>query len=646
MSELSERERSLEEDDILTRSTKKYKDHHHTPLGATETPSSPPLGSYRDRLVGAIPGAYEQAFGFDSPMQEDVESDEEVETPGAGCVAIGLTREEKLRIRAPWASSLIVKTFGRNVGFMYISTKTRSLWNPVGRMDCIDIGHDYFLIKFELQTDLDNVLKGGPWFVGPHFLAIRQWEPDFRPSSATFSSVAVWVRFPELPLEYYEPSILKKMGNAIGPVLRFDSHIVNGVRGRYARLCIQVNLDKPLPQSILIGQGRVQAIQYEGINQLCFSCGRIGHRKENCPFVIRAPSPPKTANDENPESTTAQTHTDTTPTETTQASSEELFGQWMMVTRRKKPATPKHVTSASQVGEAISPIAGSLNNASSFTGQREGKRKSYGFSEKVPPITTQTTSTRRNKDKGKGKSVILKTTPHPKSTPTFLSDSQLLSNQTHTPTRELSSPTPPIFSFGHGSTSGQMGDLSPKQDHPSGQRDHHRDTSRSHLGLGLVRSRDDEGLAKHFPTHGEEQDLRVSRSLRSGVDAHSKSVVVLPHGSTSSSTPRSNDFKLLCSNVAAVPLRTLTDRARGGTSVQRNCSTENLADNPDGMCCDKQHLSGEADAILHANPSLHSSDQKLNGATGTSETCNDSIPEYLEAERGVDPSMEIEGSGR
>ncbi|GMY20060.1 reverse transcriptase [Fagus crenata] len=315
-----------------------------------------------------------------------------------------------------------------------------------------------------------------------------------------------------------------------------------------------------------------------------------------------------------------------------------------MVTRRKKSATPKHVISASQVGTVISPIAGSLNNTSSFTGQREGKRKSYSFSEKMPPITTQVTSTRRNKDKGKGKSVILKTTPHPKSTPTFLSDSQLLSNQTHTPTREHSTPTPPIFSFGHGSTSGQMGDPSPKQDHPSGRHDHRRDSSRSHLDLGLVRSRDDEGLAKHFPTHSEEQELRVSRSLRSGVDAHSKSVVVLPHGSTSSSAPRSNDFKLLCSNLAAVPLRTLTDRARGGASVQRNCSTENLADNPDGMCCNEQHLSGEADAILHANPSLHSSDQKLNGATGTSETCNDSFPEYLEAERGVDPSMEIEGN--
>ena len=31
----------------------------------------------------------------------------------------------------------------------------KTIWNPSGRMDFVDMGHDFFLIKFELQSDLD-----------------------------------------------------------------------------------------------------------------------------------------------------------------------------------------------------------------------------------------------------------------------------------------------------------------------------------------------------------------------------------------------------------------------------------------------------------------------------------------------------------
>ena len=42
------------------------------------------MGSYKEKLVGAIPRAFTQAFGFDSSMQEDLESDnEEVNNPMA-----------------------------------------------------------------------------------------------------------------------------------------------------------------------------------------------------------------------------------------------------------------------------------------------------------------------------------------------------------------------------------------------------------------------------------------------------------------------------------------------------------------------------------------------------------------------------------
>ena len=112
------------------------------------------------------------------------------------------------------------------------------MWNPCGGMDCIDLGYDYFLVKFELPKDVDSILSSGPWFIGQHFLAIRQWEPEFKASTATLSSVAVWIRLPELPIEFYEPNALLKIERAIGPVLRIDSHTASGERSRFARLCV------------------------------------------------------------------------------------------------------------------------------------------------------------------------------------------------------------------------------------------------------------------------------------------------------------------------------------------------------------------------------------------------------------------------
>ena len=78
------------------------------------------------------------------------------------------------------------------MGFNYLYPKLWSMWNPVGKMECVDLESDYYLVKFAIEEDVDRVLKGGPWFIGQQFLTIRQWEPDFRVSTATFSLVVVW----------------------------------------------------------------------------------------------------------------------------------------------------------------------------------------------------------------------------------------------------------------------------------------------------------------------------------------------------------------------------------------------------------------------------------------------------------------------
>ena len=160
------------------------------------------------------------------------------------------------------------------------------MWKPSGTLFCVDLGKEFYLVRFSLKEDMDAVLKNGSWFVGGHFLSIRPWEPFFKPASASVSSIAVWVRLHELPMELYELEVLKQICEAIRKVLRIDSHIAMEARGRYARLCIQLDVTKPLIDTVLIGKFE-QPVVYEGIHKLCFSCGRLGHRKESCPFTIK-----------------------------------------------------------------------------------------------------------------------------------------------------------------------------------------------------------------------------------------------------------------------------------------------------------------------------------------------------------------------
>ena len=48
--------------------------------------------------------------------------------------------------------------------------------------------------------------------------------------------------------------ILKEIVAKIGPILRIDAHTTTERRVRYARVCVQLNLDKPLPRRLSIGK--------------------------------------------------------------------------------------------------------------------------------------------------------------------------------------------------------------------------------------------------------------------------------------------------------------------------------------------------------------------------------------------------------
>ena len=84
--------------------------------------------------------------------------------------------------------------------------------------------------------------------------------------------MAVWVRLPDLAMEYYDSSVLWKIGNHIGRTLKIDRTTSIGTRGNYARLCVEVDLTKQLLANFKLRR-RIRRIMYEGLHLICFHCG-------------------------------------------------------------------------------------------------------------------------------------------------------------------------------------------------------------------------------------------------------------------------------------------------------------------------------------------------------------------------------------
>lgn len=217
--------------------------------------------------------------------EEDLASDDEKDDgdrEGNGdSPFIELTKKDKECMRSSWQQTLIVKVMGRRVGYAYLLRRLNTIWHPKSRMELITLDNDYFAVKFASEIDYEHAKYGGPWLFLDHYLIVKEWYPDFDPMTDKTKKMIVWVRFPGLPLEYYDNELLFRIGEKIGRPIRIDSTTSLTSRGKFARLCVEVDITKPLLAKVWLRR-KIRRIAYEGIHLVCFKCGMYGHGVEMC----------------------------------------------------------------------------------------------------------------------------------------------------------------------------------------------------------------------------------------------------------------------------------------------------------------------------------------------------------------------------
>ncbi|CAA7042516.1 unnamed protein product [Microthlaspi erraticum] len=149
-------------------------------------------------------------------------------------------------------------------------------------MHVLDLPRQFFMIRFETEEEYMTALTGGPWKMFGSYLLVQAWSPDFDPLRSEIETTPVWVRLTNILVNYYHRSILMGIAKGLGRPLRVDGATLNFERARFARICVEVNLKKPLKGTILIN-GERYFVSYEGLTNICSLCGMYGHLVHSCP---------------------------------------------------------------------------------------------------------------------------------------------------------------------------------------------------------------------------------------------------------------------------------------------------------------------------------------------------------------------------
>ncbi|CAN1812178.1 hypothetical protein LINPERHAP1_LOCUS26457 [Linum perenne] len=194
------------------------------------------------------------------------------------------------------------------------------------------MANDFFLVRFSDADDYQCAAFDGPWKIFDYYISVSRWSPLFN-ENEPIRKILTWIRLPKLPIHYFNQLAVTRIGNYIGKTVRLDLATAEGARARYARVCVEVDLTKPLLGKYIIDD-RVLHIEYESLENICFDCGTYGHKVDRCPKSVPSPVeksiPVPAEAEQQPEGDT---------------------GVWMIVCRRKNKSNARAQATGQKLGK-------------------------------------------------------------------------------------------------------------------------------------------------------------------------------------------------------------------------------------------------------------------------------------------------------
>ncbi|TXG48431.1 hypothetical protein EZV62_027725 [Acer yangbiense] len=161
------------------------------------------------------------------------------------------------------------------------------IWKVQGGVEIEVISTNIYAFPFQSFDDRKRVFMGGPWSFDGALIVLEEPEGKGAINSLLFNSVDFWVHITNVPMIYMTKDIGKFLGSIIGEVREVDVGPSSDCLGKFMRVRVAVEVDKPLRRFLRVdvlgdGEETVMPIQYERLPSFCFLCGLVGHLVHEC----------------------------------------------------------------------------------------------------------------------------------------------------------------------------------------------------------------------------------------------------------------------------------------------------------------------------------------------------------------------------
>ena len=187
-----------------------------------------------------------------------------------------------------WEGSLVGQFFDKRLP-LHVKSFVERLWGKHEIPEISTTDNGLYIFRFKDLVARDWVLDNGPWYFVGRPIILRFWKPGMEMLNVQITSLPIWVKFFNIPLEYWTVTSLGYIASVVGIPMHLDTLTENHSRLSFARICIEVDVNYTFPKSALLdlGNGKYSTIriEYPWVPQNCAHCKTFDHSQVKCKGV-------------------------------------------------------------------------------------------------------------------------------------------------------------------------------------------------------------------------------------------------------------------------------------------------------------------------------------------------------------------------